>query len=158
MALPAPEDDPLNSVYCSRECEAKARAQYRTLLFAPGSALPAELAEEAPQGIDAARHAAQARFAAYLANAAGGRTIPHLVARFIGRQVGTETAKMLPGGGPSEYGADLPTADDAQGMDYTLHDHIERMRFLDVVVPSDEQEMMRDLLQTALPGLVGNPS
>jgi import receptor subunit TOM20 len=163
LALPAPAGDPLGSVYCSRECEGKARAQYHTLLFAPGPALPAELQDadgvppEARAELDAARSAAQARFAAFLAAGdARARTVPHLLARFIGRQVGLETAKMMPGGGAGgAAGADLPPVDERSGLEYSLWDHVERLRFLDVVVPADEQAVMRELLQTALPGLEG---
>jgi mitochondrial import receptor subunit TOM20 len=160
MAISA-DDDPLSSVYCSKACEAKARAQYHTLLFSPDSALPAELAaaDPAPEiqaGMRAARADAQKRFVEFLQNDAKERNVPHLLARFIARQVGMETAKMLPGGMAryTEYAADLPPVDDTFGADYSLWDHVERLRFLDVVVPDEEQDIMRDLLRTALPGLV----
>jgi import receptor subunit TOM20 len=69
-----------------------------------------------------------------------------------------ETAKMLPGGLSRymEYGADLPPVDDEVGQEYSLWDHVERLRFLDVKVPDDEQNIMQKLLRTALPGLVSH--
>jgi import receptor subunit TOM20 len=160
-----PDHHPLSSVYCSKACQTKATAQYATLLFAKGPALPAELAsaDQSPEmqaGILMARHEAQAKFVEFLQTQCQERNVPHLLARFIARQVALETVKMMPGGATklTEYAADLPPVDDAYGMDYSLWDHVERLRFLDVSVPDEEQEIMRMLLGTALPGLVSTSS
>jgi import receptor subunit TOM20 len=155
-------EDPLGSVYCSAECSDRAEAQYRRLLFAPKPALPTEL--ESAGGADdgaseppmAERLAAQAAFVAFLKGAARERTVPHLLARYLARQVALETAKLLQGQLGAKVGvykADLPDV-----PQYTLMDHIERLRFLDISVPDEENDMMRELLRTALPGLVRAPN
>jgi mitochondrial import receptor subunit TOM20 len=100
------------------------------------------------------REEAQAKFIEFLRGEARAYNAPHLLARFLGRQIAVETAKMIPGGGSSVYMDDLPPVDQSTGMDYGLWDHVERLRFLAVTVPDEEHDIMKEVLSTALPGLV----
>lgn len=95
------------------------------------------------------REAAQIAFAQYINDK--GKAIPLLVARFIARQVAGETTKMVPGGAATKAAmADCPEAD---GGEYTLYDHIERLRYLECEAPKDEMKLLSDVLSTAVPGL-----
>lgn len=49
---------------------------------------------------------------------------------------------MLPGGGMA-----------TPPSDYSLYDHLERLRYLEVEAPEQETKSLRDVFQTALPGL-----
>jgi import receptor subunit TOM20 len=79
-----------------------------------------------------------------------GKTTLLLVARFIARQVAAETAKMMPVGSTSLPFSDLP---EAESGDYTLYDHAERLRYLQVAAPDEEVKLLAKVLATAVPGL-----
>lgn len=145
-----PESDRLASAYCSKDCQLKAHTQSQGLLFTADPPVPdALLGAGAAPANTAARADAQAAWATHLAGV--GRSAPLLVARLIARQVANETLKMLPSAStPKLPGGDAPEAD---GGDYTLYDHLERIRFLEVNPPKAEMELLRNVLQTALPGL-----
>lgn len=100
------------------------------------------------------RSEAQDKFISFLTGEMKERNAPHLLARFLARQIAVETAKMIPGGDSTVYMADLPSVEQTTGMDYGLWDHVERLRFLAVSVPDEEHDIMKELLSTALPGLV----
>ncbi|KAI0304065.1 hypothetical protein BC826DRAFT_210872 [Russula brevipes] len=77
-----------------------------------------------------------------------------LVARFIARQVVNETAKLLPAGHPSARKPEAADPDDewtAHG--YTLFDHMERVRFLELSGREGEAEQLRAILKANLQGL-----
>lgn len=76
---------------------------------------------------------------------------PLLVARFISRQVAGETAKMVPGGIVARDA--LSDCPEAESGDYTLYDHLERLRYLECEAPEDEMKLLSDVLSTAVPGL-----
>lgn len=82
------------------------------------------------------------------------RTAPLLVSRFIARQVAAETAKMVNDAsgirGEATGKVDYTDADEG---DYQLADHMERLRYLEVVPPQEQLPLLVDVLQTALPGL-----
>jgi hypothetical protein len=143
-----PESDFLDSVYCSKECQIKMKAQSQSLLFSLDSPLPPEMAPPMPPQAVEERNKAQKAFAAYLNNAA--KSVPLLVARFIARQVAAETAKMTPTSPSAPLTSDIFAID---GGEYTLYDHIERLRYLEVPAPEDEMKLLREVLQHALPGL-----
>ncbi|KIK82048.1 hypothetical protein PAXRUDRAFT_14928 [Paxillus rubicundulus Ve08.2h10] len=149
MAI-CPESDRFSSVYCSKDCQIKARTYSQGLLFTLDSALPQDMATE-PSGLShEARDRAQAAFAEYLTNL--GRAGPELVARFIARQVAVETAKIMPPqllATPGASGNPVTT----DGGDYTLYDHLERLRYLEVTAPAEETNLLKAVLQLALPGL-----
>lgn len=95
------------------------------------------------------RVAAQVAFAQDINDKA--KAVPLLVARFIARQVAGETTKMVPGGADTKAAmSDCPEAD---GGEYTLYDHIERLRYLECEAPEDEMKLLSNVLSTAVPGL-----
>ncbi|KAF9226766.1 MAS20-domain-containing protein [Gyrodon lividus] len=144
-----PTSDRFNSVYCSKDCQIRAKTHSQGLLFTLDSALPEHMATEVPDSHET-RDRAQAAFAEYLTKT--GKAAPELVARFIARQVSVETAKIMP---PqllaTPGGSANPVATD--GGDYTLYDHLERLRYLEVTAPAEETNLLKAVLQLALPGL-----
>jgi import receptor subunit TOM20 len=144
-----PASDRLNSVYCSSDCQTQHRAHSQTLLFTLESALPAAIAPEIPGKSRGDRDNAQVAFVEYLKESK--KAASELVARFIARQVSAETAKMLPRGISLPGVASEPVLTD--GGEYSLYDHLERLRYLEVQPAEHETRVLRDVLQTALPGL-----
>jgi len=142
-----PESDHFDSVYCSKDCQVKSKLQSQNLLFSLESPLPSEIGPPMPPQAVEERNKAQAAFIAYIKHTA--RAAPLLVARFIARQVAVETAKMSPVSS-GLLTSELPECD---GGEYTLYDHIERLRYLEVPAPENEMKLLREVLQTALPGL-----
>ncbi|EGN92041.1 hypothetical protein SERLA73DRAFT_117876 [Serpula lacrymans var. lacrymans S7.3] len=140
-----PDSDRLNSVYCSNTCQLEAKLEYQSLLFTLEPPLPVGLTPDVSDSAQEDRDAAQKAFVAYLNHSA--KASPELVAKFIARQVSIETSKMVPGGQP------VPTPALADGGDYTLYDHLERLRFLEVKPGKNEMKLLGEVLQTALPGL-----
>ncbi|KAG7097394.1 hypothetical protein E1B28_004744 [Marasmius oreades] len=143
--------DPLSTVYCSKACQLDAKAQYHSLLFTLERPLPADIPTEPISSAQMeARRKAQTQYIDYVKK--HDKIGPLLVGLFIARQVGLETAKLIPGVTlPKGHGA----ADfaDAESDDYLLADHIERLRYLEVSSPKEEVEMITAVLQTVLPGL-----
>jgi import receptor subunit TOM20 len=143
----SPEDaNSLGSSYCSEECFKTSKAQSTSLLFSLESPLPPELptVEDIDKG---ARKNAQAKFVGYVQKEK--RAGPLLIARFIARQVAVETAKLAKKE-PPEKNNDFTTAD---GGDYMLVDHMERLRLLEVEPTEEELPLIADVLQKTLPGL-----
>ncbi|KAG1752464.1 uncharacterized protein EDB91DRAFT_1102768 [Suillus paluster] len=143
-----PESDRLNSVYCSSDCQTQHKAHSQTLLFTLESPLPAALAPEVGGTLREARDNAQKAFVEYLVETK--RAASELVARFVARQVSAETAKMLPRGIIPGVASEPVLTD---GGEYSLYDHLERLRYLEVKPADRETSVLKDVLQTALPGL-----
>ncbi|KAI9448004.1 hypothetical protein H4582DRAFT_1897720 [Lactarius indigo] len=144
-----PDGDRLTSAFCSKKCEAKLKAESQSLLFGPEYAIPIELNPNEGPEYSKKREDAQIAFARFVQESAGGRTRVTLVARFIARQVVNETVKLLPTGHPS-----VPTeTDEWTGHGYTLFDHVERVRFLELNPDEDEAEQLRAILKANLQGL-----
>ncbi|KAF5388439.1 hypothetical protein D9615_000678 [Tricholomella constricta] len=143
------EFNPLSSTFCSKACLVANQSQSHNLLFTTESPLPAEISATpvTPTAIEA-RHKAQEKFIEYIKKE--GRAAPILVARFIARQVALETSKMVEGGKKTTEKSDFT---DAEGGEYLLADHIERLRYLEVKPPAEELPLLVEILQTALPGL-----
>ncbi|KAI0268230.1 MAS20-domain-containing protein [Gloeopeniophorella convolvens] len=141
------EGDPLDSVFCSPECLTKLKTESQTLLFGPEYAIPVELnPNQDPESIKA-REDAQAAFARFIKES--GRAGIALAARFIARQVVNETAKLLPAGHPA-----IPAhAGEWTADGYTLFDHMERVRFLELTGKEDEAAHLRAILKANLQGL-----
>jgi import receptor subunit TOM20 len=113
-----------------------------------------------------ARKAAQEKFLAYIKKE--DRAAPLLVARFIARQIALETTKLARkvfGATASSSSAPAPPAaaggggiakndfTDAEGGEFLLADHMERLRYL-AVKPSDEDlPLISAVLEKTLPGL-----
>ncbi|KAI0082448.1 MAS20-domain-containing protein, partial [Panus rudis PR-1116 ss-1] len=144
-----PEFDRFDSVYCSKECQVKAKAQSDNLLFGLDPVLPPELDGGVSELTKAERNKTQTAFVDYLQSK--GKTGPLLVSRFVARQVAIETTKLLPKtAGPASV--ELPKLTDGND-DYGLYDHMERLRFIDVPVEPEETKLLCDVLAAALPGL-----
>lgn len=134
------------------------KTQSHTLLFSSDPIIPTEvpIAPSPPDGVDA-RRAAQIKFVEFLKN--GNRASPLLLARFIARQVGAELQKMVEATTPGAKKNILAENDftDSEGANhgYGLGDHMERLRYLEIVPNKEEVTLLSNVLQTALPGLEG---
>jgi import receptor subunit TOM20 len=136
----------LSSVYCSKDCQLKAKSQYETLFFSLDSVIPAAIAaqsQEAP--IDnAARKEAQAQYIAYLKEST--KTAPLLVAKILGLQVEVEMSKLM-------LASERKPSSEYADEEYSIHDHLERLRYLEVTPPAEESGLLAKVLATAMPGL-----
>ena len=136
-----------------------AKNQSHTLLFTLDSPLPIELAASSAPLIVEPRREAQAKFASYIKKT--GRTTPLLVARFIARQVAIETQKLSTASSMGSRKAQSTVVDkdftDSEGTPdgYSLSDHIERLRYLEVEKDDEEAKLLSDVLRYAVPGLEG---
>lgn len=137
-----PEKDLLESAYCSKECQVNSKVQSHNLLFGSDPSLPPELIQGQTLEVPAERRQSQEAFVGYIKGSE--YSSPLLVARFIARQVGDEIAKMVP------KTAQASTSNDSE---YSLYDHMERLRYLEAEVESDETKLLSKLFQTILPGL-----
>jgi mitochondrial import receptor subunit TOM20 len=145
-----PDGDRLESAFCSEACETKLKSESQTLLFGPEYAIPAELNPNQGDSDTAKKlEDAQAALARFVRESGGTQVI--LVARFIARQVINETVKLLPPGHPS-----IPPPTERNEWTehgYTLFDHMERVRFLELSGKEYEAEHLRAILKANLQGL-----
>jgi import receptor subunit TOM20 len=139
--------DTLDSVYCSKDCQVKAKVQYHNLIFGLEPLLPSEMTSQPSPETMGERRTKQMAFVAHLKQVA--KAAPLLIVKFVARQVAVEMANVLPSADPT-YSSELPELDSGS---YTLYDHIERLRYLEVTVPKDETTLLHDVLKLALPGL-----
>ncbi|KAJ3807669.1 hypothetical protein F5876DRAFT_47627 [Lentinula aff. lateritia] len=155
MSIREPESHALNTVYCSAACQSAAKSQYYGLLFTLGRPLPQEIPSE-PSTTEQLneRRKAQAQFANYLTNEMPGHAAPLLVAQFIARQINVEMSKLI-SHTSSKITTTADEADftDADGGDYLLADHFERLRYVDVDLPKDSLKLLTAVLDSAMPGL-----
>lgn len=131
------------------------KKQSQSLLFTLDPPLPPEIPSAPPPPVaQEARREAQTKFAEYIKSS--GKSVPLLVARFIARQVQGETQKLVqatsPGAHPASTENDYTDAE-SNTEKYVLADHLERLRYLEMVPDKDEGELLVKVLQTALPGL-----
>lgn len=146
----ASASDRLNSVFCSSYCQLKSQAQSENLVFSLEPPLPQEVASVMTPEATKQRDAAQAAYVNYVNK--HGKAALLLAARFMARQVTAETAKMMPPGSAPLQLSDLPNANANEGG-YTLVDHLERLRYLEVNVPEEEVKLFADVMAAAVPGL-----
>jgi len=150
-----PDGDRLSSAFCSQECEAQLKAESQSLLFGPECAIPVELNPNQDPSSVQKREEAQTAFARFAQER--GKMQALLVARFIARQVVNETAKLLPAGHPSARkkpdAADSDSDDEWTAHGYTLFDHMERVRYLELSGREGEAEQLRAILKANLQGL-----
>ncbi|KAG6813431.1 hypothetical protein H0H92_011128 [Tricholoma furcatifolium] len=142
---PPEAENPIGSTFCSTTCQAANEVQSHDLLFTTKPPLPAEMIPSYTKDSEEARRAAQEKYVAYLKK--DGRAASVLVARFIGRQVTVETAKLT--GSPkvkSEF-------TDVEDSEYLLADHLERLRFLELKPPAEDRDLLAGVLSNTLPGL-----
>lgn len=148
-----PDRDRLASAFCSKECEAKLKAESQLLLFGPEYAIPIELNPNQDPENAKKREDAQTAFARFIRES--GKTLATLVARFIARQVISETMKLLPTNHPSNSTTSPQAAADSEWTTngYTLFDHMERVRYLELSGKEGEAEQLRSIMKANLPGL-----
>ena len=144
-----PDGDLLASAFCSKECEDKLKAESQLLLFGPEHAIPIELNPNQDPDNTKKREDAQVAFARFIQES--GKTLATLVARFIARQVISETMKLLPPNHPSKPQATAENEWTTNG--YTLFDHMERVRYLELSGKEGEAEQLRSIMKANLPGL-----
>ncbi|EPT03618.1 hypothetical protein FOMPIDRAFT_1022232 [Fomitopsis schrenkii] len=144
-----PESDRFDSAYCSEDCRERAKFQSQNLLFGLDAVLPLELDQGQSELMKPARDEVQQKLADYIKEQ--GRSALILSARFVARQVAIETAKMA----PNKTGLLAQELQEAQigGTDYTLYDHMERLRFTEGKVAEEETKLLSSVLGAALPGL-----
>jgi mitochondrial import receptor subunit TOM20 len=144
-----PEGDRLGSVYCSKECEQKAKVQYHSLLFSLEPFLPLDMETGSQLASKEERDKVQAALAERLR--AEKNNAPLLVVRYLARQVTIETSKVLhpTTSSPTE----LPPLLNEGSPEYGIADHLERLRFLDAKAPEEDTKLICDVLGAALPGL-----
>ncbi|PPQ68307.1 hypothetical protein CVT25_001395 [Psilocybe cyanescens] len=159
MSLQTPKDSstgPFHLTYCSKACMLASKNQYHSLLFTLDSPLPSEIPSMPPSPeVQQHRSEAQAKFADFVKKE--GRLSLLLVARFIARQVAGETQKLVSATSPGMAAAAAANGDftdaDHPIEKYVLADHLERLRYLEVVPNAAETKLLSDVLSSALPGL-----
>ena len=142
-----PDSDRIGSVYCSEVCQIHSNSQSQRLLFGEKNFLPPELAGQVPEPPQEARIAAMDAFINYWRKVEDAGLL--LVARLISIQVIAELAKFLPEA--SKLKSHLPEF--CLGSDYTVYDHLERLRHVDTEVPEDDHKSFNNLLVATLPFL-----
>jgi import receptor subunit TOM20 len=123
-------------------------SQSQGLLFGLEPPVPLGLSLDMPQQDTVGREAAQTAFVDYINKNA--KAVPLLVARFIARQVANETLKLMPNASGTQTPSDIP---EAESGGYTMYDHLERLRYLEVKAPEEEIKIVSKVLSSALPGL-----
>jgi import receptor subunit TOM20 len=148
-----PHGDRLASAFCSKECEAKLKGESQLLLFGPEYAIPIELNPNQGPENTMKRSDAQIAFARFVRES--DKIQATLVARFIAKQVISETLKLLPPNHPSNPTTQPQAAADSEWTTngYTLFDHMERVRFLELSGKEGEAEQLRSIMKANLPGL-----
>ncbi|KAL5530712.1 TOM20 [Sanghuangporus sanghuang] len=141
-----PTSDRLFSIYCSEKCQSQCGTQSHDLLFSDKSPLPPEIAVDLPRStID--RPKTQDALAEFWRRKASSGIL--LVARLVALQIIAELAKTLPQA--RHMNAELPEL--SFSGPYTVYDHLERLRYIDVTVPEDEYSTFKNLLLAAMPFL-----
>ncbi|KAF7798912.1 hypothetical protein EIP86_010140 [Pleurotus ostreatoroseus] len=143
------EEDPINATYCSKECQLASTAESQNFLFGTQPILPPEMDNGMSQLTKPRRMQAQKAFTEYIKSQEGNA--PLLLARFVARQIGIETAKIL-GSRASSTVATLPELTE-QGGDYGIADHLERLRYVDTSVDDKHHDLYTELFAATLPGL-----
>ncbi|KAL1743122.1 hypothetical protein HDZ31DRAFT_83665 [Schizophyllum fasciatum] len=146
--------DNFQSAFCCADCQIAAKMQYQNLLFSLEPPLPPQMALPLPADQKEKRQAAQEALIAHLAAHPERTGSSLIVAELVARQLALETEKMItammPGAAPKAPGSDFT---DAEGGGYLLADHLERLRYLETEAPSEEVELLSNVLAAALPGL-----
>ena len=160
MSLQLPKDSSSSTfhlTYCSKACMIASKKQYHSLLFSSDPPIPPEVPVPPSLPDVETRRAAQIKFVEFLQRE--NRASPLLLARFVGRQVAAELQKMVeattPGAKRSSLVKDDFTDADGAGQDYGIGDHMERLRYLEIVPNKEEIALLSTVLQMALPGLEG---
>lgn len=130
----------------------QAKIQSQNLLFGDEPPFPANLGLELPTNGEEERQKAQAVFVKHW-ETTGSSTLM-LQARISAMQTIAELAKVIPQAAVLK--AELPEV--AVDSEYTVNDHLERLRYIDVSLPDGEYEALKNLLHTTLPFLADSHS
>jgi import receptor subunit TOM20 len=134
------KDDPLSLSFCSRECQTAAGNSYAKLLFSLEPVAP-ELASEITPDMTRKRKKAQEAFVAFLQNQdAKFRSYAYLTAQFVAVYLLQELLQIALG----------VSSGDAN---YTLSDHLERLRYLDFSNMEEQYKVVANLFENAMPGM-----
>ncbi|KAF8314782.1 MAS20-domain-containing protein [Clavulina sp. PMI_390] len=159
MSIPVP-DDPLGTTYCSQECQLAATSSWHNILFgtksytaqaaaAAGGPVPSPVEEE-EAGVK--RRQAQETFISHVKSS--GKVSPLLVGKFFARLISGELSKIMPSEATQAPPNNLPEPDD--NIDTGYWEHVERLRFLEVLPTPDEEvesKLLKDMLNGAMAGL-----
>lgn len=140
--------DPLAVVYCSSACQSASKSQHHAILFTLEPVLPPQATEAAitPEMIET-RRKVQLQFAEYLQKHEGNNLL--LVARFVARQIVSELTQFI----PSTSRVSVGDFTDADGKKYSLGDHLERLRYIDVPESQQSRQVFSPVLEAAIPSL-----
>ncbi|TDL29532.1 hypothetical protein BD410DRAFT_779958 [Rickenella mellea] len=142
----SPESDLLDSVYCSKKCQLDAKAQSQNFLFGLEPPVPLDII---PLPITAdtqsARKEAQTSFVDYLKRTS--KVGPLLVARLVATQIGYELAKAV---NPQLASSFTGHPGSNSNSPYSINDHLERLRYLQMTVPDAESTLSRNLFKKTL--------
>lgn len=140
-----PEDDRLRSVYCSEACQRAADTQSLSLLIGKEVPLPVEMPGMPPIEKDK-RSAAQQAFADLWQQSQSSAFL--MTAKLAAMQVLAELSKVLQ---LDAIKSQMP--DVCVKGEYTIFDHLERLRFTETPAPQGEHEALKNVLNTSLPFL-----
>jgi len=141
-----PEGDLLSASYCSRECQTTARSKYGKLLFTLEPPVP-EVAPEITPSMTSGRKKGQEAFVKFLQSEdAKFQSYTYLTAQFIAIYLMDELVQVTSGEGKSPFSS-------GSVDDYTLSDHFERLRYLELSKLEDQYKIVNDIFEHAMPGL-----
>lgn len=153
--------DPLDATYCSKACHIASKNQSQNVLFGLEPPLPTAPEDDEKPKTEAdleVRRATQERFVEILRKTGASR--PLLVARFVACMVAEQSAKFsaaLPGSkSPSPAAMFKLPEPEGDPTAYSFYDHIERLKFLEILeTPAEveEREALKDVLKSAMEGL-----
>lgn len=123
----------------------QSKAQSHNLLFGSEDIFPAEIGIQIPDEIKQARPKTQEAFVEYLRSSSSSGLL--LTARVVAMQIISQFAKAMPE--VAGMKADLPEL--SLSPEYSIYDHMERLRYLEMQIPDDEYGSLSELLKTALP-------
>jgi len=140
------EGDRLSVSYCSRECQTNAHTKYSKLISTLEPPVP-EVAPEITPEMLSERKKAQDAFVNFLEKKdAKFQSYTYLTAQFIALYLMDEIRQVIAQGGQSM----LPGGKTGE---YSLSDHFERLRYLEVSNLDDQYKLINELFGHTMPGL-----
>lgn len=150
-AVPAAiEADVLRTVFCSQQCNVRAKLQTDNFLFGEGRALPLGLDDEPSDEAKVDRKEAQEAFIDLWRNS--NKTSLMIAARLAALQINAEIIKAVPSA--EAFQQEFPKL--CFINDYSISDHMERLRYLDLDVPKAELRSSQHLLAMTTPALAAS--
>ena len=141
------EPDSLRGAFCSQQCNLRTKLQTDNFLFAEGRALPLGLDEEPSEEAKVDKKEAQEGFIDTWKNS--GKASVLLAARLSALQVNAEIVKAV--SQAEALRAEFPQL--CFVHEYSVADHMERLRFIDTEIPKVELRSLQHLLAVTMPTL-----